>query len=75
MPDYLIVNGNAAPTTSVNVAGKIVPKGSIGRATLTDVELAAVAIRPGLIVMATGSTRQQLRSAAKIAQYRKIVTL
>ncbi len=76
MPNYILINANDAATTSVNAGGKIVPKRGIGGAvSLTDIELAAVLLRPGVAVLPAVSSRKQMRAVAKALQYRKVATL
>ncbi len=76
MPDYILINANDAATTSVNAGGKLVPKRGIGGAvSLTDIELAAYLLRPGVAVVPAATNRKQMRAVAKALQYRKVTTL
>jgi len=76
MADYLIANGTDAELTNVNAGGVDVPRRSSGNTiTLTDVELAAVCVLPGVAVMKDTSTFQQRREVAKVLKYRKVLTL
>jgi hypothetical protein len=70
MVDYTVINGTGAELTNINAGGDDVPKYSIATGTtLTNAELAALAVLTDVAVMKDAVTYQQRRNVARILKY------